>query len=829
MPVHPHHPCPSSTTARYLTVLVLSLAGPPTSATASADPAALVVHPRAVVLDGPRAVQQVVVTGQYADGSVRDLTAGCDLTSTAPAVAAVAAGGLIRACGNGTTVLVVRAGGQTARIPVTVRAFDGPRPVSFRHEVIAALNVGGCNQGACHGTPVGKNGFKLSLRGYDPAADYLQLTHDLFGRRTGVQAPDDSLILLKALGRIPHEGGRRFSPDSDSARTLRAWLAEGLRDDTPGLPAVKGLAVVPGSRVLQAPARTQQLAVLAHFTDGSTRDVTRLTVFSSRDPAVAEVTPTGLVTFHQAGEVAVLCRYLETLQTVRLGYLEPRPGFVWPGPPEHNYIDRHVFAKLRQMTIAPAQLCTDEEFIRRAHLDLCALPPTPDEVRAFLADRAPDRRARLVDALLTRPAFADFWTMKWMDVLRGSRKTLQLDGVRAYRAWLHGHLTRNTPFDRVVRELLTATGNTYEVGPANYFRVAREPQELAEATAQLFCGVRLQCARCHNHPFEMWSQDDYYSMAAFFGQVQLRTVSGKKANRKRPEAEVVSVAGRGDVRHLATGKVVAPRVLGGQALTLAGDADRRAALAAWLTSADNPFFARSVVNRIWYHLMGRGIVDPVDDFRDSNPAANDELLDALAKDFVARGFDVRHVLRTIMASRTYQLSALTNSSNRDDRRYFSHALPRLLTAEQFLDVICAVTEVSEPFPGVPAGTRAVQLPDGEGGHPFLKTFGQPARDLPCECERSGEPSLGQALQLLNGATVHAKVSAEKNRLGRLLTRKLPDTEMLNELYLAALARLPRQREVRATLEHVRGAEDRRKAWEDVLWALFNTREFMYRH
>ncbi|MCI0455747.1 MAG: DUF1549 domain-containing protein, partial [Gemmataceae bacterium] len=514
----------------------------------------LIVHPSEIVLDGPRATQQLVVTGKDRDGSACDLTGTCELTSDNPAVAAVESSGLVRARGNGTTTLVVRAGGQTTRVPVTVRDFDRPRPVSFRHEVIASLNVGGCNSGACHGTPAGKNGFKLSLRGYDPDADYLQLTRDLFGRRTSSASVDSSLIYLKALGRVPHEGGQRFTPTSNAAQALRAWLSEGLRDDRPDLPALKRLEIVPGARVLLSPARTQQLAVLAHFADGSVRDVTRLTVFSSSDPAVANVTPTGRVAFSQPGEVAILCRYLQSLRTVRLGYLEPRKGFAWPDPPENNYIDQHVFAKLKVLTIEPSCLCTDEEFIRRAFLDLCALPPTPDEVRAFLADRRPDKRAKLVDALLSRPEFADFWTMKWMDVLRGSRKTLQLEGVQAYRGWLRGHLEKNTPFDRVVRELLTASGNTYEVGPANFFRVTRDPQELAEATAQLFCGVRLGCAKCHNHPFEKWSQDDYYSTAAFFAQVKVRTASGKKASRKKPESEIVALETRGIIKHPTTGK-----------------------------------------------------------------------------------------------------------------------------------------------------------------------------------------------------------------------------------------------------------------------------------
>ncbi len=793
------------------------------------QPTALQVQPASIALSGPRAGQQFVITGKYADGSARDLTPFCELKSEVADLVEVTPEGLVRPRKNGSTALVVKAGGQTVRVPVTVKDFDQPQPVSFRHEVIAALNVGGCNMGACHGTPSGKNGFRLSLRGYDPDADYLQLTRDALGRRTNRMNPESSLILQKPLGRVPHEGGLRFAPDSMALQAIRGWLNEGLREDRADLPEVKRLEILPGSQVLKAPGRWQQLAVLAHFTDGSVRDVTRLTVFSSSENAVAEVTNTGLVEFKEVGEVAILCRYLQMMEAVRLSYLETKPGFAWSNPPEHNYVDKHVFAKLKMLSIQPSDLCTDEEFIRRAYLDVCAILPTPDEVRAFLANIDKDKRAKLIDALLERPEFADFWTLKWMDVLRGSRKTLGIEGVEVYRKWLREHLEKNTPFDQVVRELLTAEGNTFATGPANYYRVVREPQELGETTAQLFFGVRMQCARCHNHPFEKWSQDDYYHLAAFFARVKLKTESGKKPNPKKPEAEIVYLESQGEVQHPRTGKAAPPKLLGGAPIDVAVDADRRVAFAEWLTAPENPFFARSVVNRIWFHLHGRGIVDPVDDFRDSNPPANDELLDALTKDFVEHKFDVKHVIRTIMNSRTYQLSARTNEFNKTDNKYFSHALTRLLSAEQMLDAISSVTEVPEKYAGVPDGTRAVQLPDGEVNHPFLKTFGQPNRELPCECEREGDSNLAQALQLINGTTVHQKLASNKNRLSRLLAKKLSEDESLDELYLSTLARLPCDTERRAAQKFLAKASDPRAAWEDIQWALLNTKEFMFRH
>ena len=810
-------------------------AAPPADAAKRAavvgQPQALSVQPESVTLGGPRAYAQVIVTGKYADGTVRDLTAFCEWAVEGDA-AALTTAGFVTPKKNGSAALVVKAGGQTARVPVTVKDLDKPHPVSFRNDLIAALNVGGCNAGACHGTPSGKGGFKLSLRGYDPAADYLQLTRDALGRRTDPHDPDAGLILQKALGHVPHEGGQRFRPGSVPAQTLRAWLSEGLHDDRAGLPAVKSITILPGSRVLKQPARWQQLAVAATFTDGSVRDVTRLTVFSSSDSAVADVNSHGLVEFNQAGEVAILCRYLETMETVRLMYLEPRPGFVWKDVPASNYVDQHVFAKLKMLSIPPSDLCADDEFIRRAYLDLCGVLPTPDEVKAFLADQARDKRAKLVDKLLERPEYADYWAMKWLDVLRSNRKTLQVKGTHVYQQWLRRQVAKNTPFDHLVRELLTASGSTFANPAANYYRVSNDPTNLAESTAQLFLGVRMQCAKCHNHPFERWTQDDYYSLAAFFARVKQRKDPLQPGPTPQAQGSLVIYTERtGEMTQPRSGKVMPPKVMGVPAPAIPPGKDRRQALADVLASGNNPFFARSVVNRIWYHLNGRGIVDPVDDFRDSNPSANDELLDALAKDFVAHKFDVKHIIRVIMNSRTYQLSAQANDFNKDDNKYFSHAVTKLLPAEALLDAICTATEVPEKFPGLPAGTRAVQLPDGEVNHPFLKAFGQPARELACECEREGDSNLTQALQLINGPTVNDKLRNPNNRIGRLLGRNLPDQEMLKELYLATLSRPPDDGEVKAALEHVGKAApaDKRKAWEDVLWALLNSKEFLFRH
>ncbi len=807
-------------------------AAPPSGTEARANqigqPAALVIQPATIVLNGPRANQQLVVTGKYADGTVRDLTPFATLRIEQTNVASLT-DGFASPVANGSTFLVVEAGGLSSKAPVTVNDMDKPQPVSFRHQVVASLNVGGCNQGACHGTPSGKNGFKLSLRGYDPPSDFVQLTRDVLGRRTDKLNPSASLIMLKSLGRIPHEGGSRFSADSLPARVLTAWLAEGLQDDPANLPALKKIDVMPGSRVLNAPARWQQLAVVAHYAEGAVKDVTRLTVFSSSDGAIAEVSMNGLVEFKQSGEVAILCRYLDQMQAVRLTYLEPKPGFVWANPPEANYVDKHVFAKLKMLNIAPSELCTDAEFIRRAYLDLCGLLPTADETKAYLSDSSADKRVKLIDRLLQRSEYADFWTLKWSDVFRSSRKTVQLKGVHTFQSWLRGNIADNTSFDKIARELLTANGSSFENPPANYYRIARDPTSLAETTAQLFFGIRMQCAKCHNHPFERWTQDDYYSMAAFFVRVKQKKDPNFPPKPNEVTSEVIFADRSGEVTQPRTGKTMPPRFLGGEVPAIPASKDRREAFADWLTRGDNPFFAKSVANRIWFHLMGKGIVDPVDDFRDSNPSANDELLDALSKDFLAGGFDVKKLIRTVMMSRTYQLSAQPTPTNKDDTRYFSHAVTKLLTAEQLLDALGDVTAVPEKFAGLPAGTRAIQLPDGEVNHPFLKTFGQPARELACECERESDSNLAQALQLINGPTINDKIRNANNRLGKLLTAKKPEGEILNELYLTALARLPLPGEVNAALGHVGKGSDKRKAWEDVLWALLNTREFLFRH
>ncbi|QJX01148.1 DUF1549 and DUF1553 domain-containing protein [Frigoriglobus tundricola] len=730
--------------------------------------------------------------------------------------------------------LVGAAGPAVAGAPPDLAAPKPNEPIRFQRQVVPALAVAGCNAGACHGTPSGKNGFKLSLRGFDPLADFTTLTRDATGRRVNVAKPDDSLILLKGRGKVPHEGGARLKPGEPADVILRAWIAQGVKADPPDLPAHTRLEVLPGNKVLRAPARTQPVMVNAHFADRSVAEVSRLTVFRSSDESVAKVDANGLVTFARTGEVAIQTKYLNETVSVRLTFVEPDPTFVWPDPPTNNSVDELLFAKLKLLQIPPSELSTDAEFLRRVYLDVLGVLPTPAEADTFLAGPDPKKRSKLIDGLLDRPEFADYWALKWADILNVNRRAVQAKGAYLYVQWLRQHFTDNTPFDKVVRELLTASGSTFLNPPASFFRNdrrSRPADDLGRNTAQLFLGIRMSCAQCHNHPFERWTQDDYYGLAAFFARVKDRPDPlYPRLNRFNLGAIDVFHAKSGEVIHPRTNDVQPPRFLGGELPQIAADADRRVALADWITRKDNPFFARATVNRVWYHLLGRGLVDPVDDFRDSNPAASDEVLDALAKDFVDHNFDVKRVIRTVLNSRTYQLTAATNDRNRDDERFFSHAVTKLLPAEVLLDALSSSTEVPEPFEGVKLGTRATQLPDGDVfHHPFLKAFGQPARETSCECERQGDTSLGHALQLINGPTLKVKLADPANRVGRLLKDGKSDTVVLRELYLATLTRRPSAAEEAAVLKHLAATVNKRQAWEDVQWALINTKEFLFRH
>jgi hypothetical protein len=799
-------------------------------ARAADDPAVLIGNPKTVAIEpsgasliGKRATSQLIVSATYDDGSVRDLTRQLEWVSLNPEIAAVSALGQVTPKANGAAVIAAHRGSVEVKTEVKVEKIEQPSPVSFRRDVIPAFSQAGCNTGACHGTPTGKGGFKLSLRGYLPDQDYTMLTRDNAARRIDPIAPDTSMILRKPLGELPHEGGLKLARSTKTYEYLRDWIAEGAKDDA-GRPAAVRLEIRPGSRVLNAPAKSQQAVVIVHYADGSSRDVTPICYYNSSNPEIADVDASGHVIFKNRGEVAVIAHYLDLVANVRLTHLVEVPGFKLAEVPQDNLVDKAVFAKLNRMRIAPSEVCTDQEFIRRVYLDTIGVLPTPEEAKAFADDSSADRRAKVVDRLMKRPEFYDFWTLKFADVLRSNGRLIQPKGTHIFQRWIRTNLERNTPMDQFVRELLTSDGSTFKNPAANYYRISRDPENSVETTAQLFLGVRIQCAKCHNHPFERWTQDDYYGFAAFFSRV-------RQKKGVMPDEEVIFATNAGDVRQPRTGQVMKPKALGGPVLEPAtgSNEDRRTKLASWLTGPENPFFAKSLVNRMWYHLVGRGIVEPVDDFRDSNPACNDELLDGLASDFAKNGYNLQRLIRTILVSRTYQLSARTNELNKDDGLYFSHSFTKLLPAEVLLDAISSVTGTSTPFDALPKGTRATQIPDGKMENPFLKTFGRPARELACECERESDSNLSQALQLIGGATVNGKLRDDNGRMAALAKSPKPPEEITKELYSVALSREPNSTEMAAAVKHLTAASDRRQAVEDLGWVLINSKEFLFRH
>ncbi|HEU0009220.1 MAG TPA: DUF1549 and DUF1553 domain-containing protein [Verrucomicrobiae bacterium] len=758
-------------------------------------------------------------------------------------------------------------------------------PVSFRNEVMAVLSKAGCNTGPCHGNRNGKGGFKLSLRGEDPEADYAALVHAVGGRRVNIINPEESLLLLKPTTTVPHEGQLRLERDSTEYEMLRRWIADRAPDDRERAARPTRLDVSPATEVLYAPKDRVQLKVIARFQDGSKRDVTALACYEAVNTLV-DVSRGGLVTRKGPGETTVLVRYLDRQAPVSLAFVPETPYFNRGArPAENNFIDRHVFAKLRTLRLNASPLCADEVFCRRAFLDLLGLLPTADEARGFVADRRGDKRARLVDTLLERPEFAEFWALKWMDLLRADERALDAKGIRAFHQWIRAGIATNKPLDQFARELIAARGSTYTEPAANFYRALRTPVERAESAAQVFLGTRLQCAQCHNHPYERWTQDDYHDWTGVFARVSYKVLENRRRDNNDSHEfigeQIVFLTNQLSHTNPRLGKPATPRFLGekdavaaprqGRAgvspalaaqrpkgdapsalgrrdayLTLAArgerepivEADELQRLSSWLTSPQNPRFARAQVNRIWFHLMGRGLVDPVDDFRATNPASHPQLLDALTADFVKHKFDLRHVIRLVMNSRTYQLSSTPAPGSEEDAVNYSHVRVRRLGAEQLLDCESQASGVPLEFKGWPVGTRAAQVPTvrveaaGNKRRPgqadlFLRAFGKPPRQLTTECERSCEPAMGQAFQLISGPTTQEFLGEPDNRLGALLGSGKSDREMLEELFWTVLTRAPEKAELER-FSALLAAGDKRAALEDILWALLNAKEFVLR-
>jgi hypothetical protein len=784
--------------------------------------ASLQVFPSEVRLSTQGARQRLVPQAVLASGATRDLTAEASYAVRDRGVARVEKGVVVPQ-GDGRTEVRVRYSGHEVVVPVEVRQAKVDPAVSFRLDVMPALTKAGCNSGGCHGASRGKEGFHLSLFGYDPDGDYERLTRELVGRRINLAIPEESLILEKALGRVEHGGGERFREGSPLHRTVLRWLREGAVKDGTNVARVVAVEMLPKQAVIEGRDGVQRLAVRAQYSDGTERDVTPLAVFFSNNEGCARVSEDGVVTAGQRGEAFVMARF--DAYTVGSQMLVVPPG----APPEPspagggNYIDQLVQAKLRRMRMTQSELCDDATFIRRAFLDITGTLPTPAQVTDFAQGMSTGKREQLVDELLQRREFADLWVMKFAELLqiRSVQDQFSYKAALQYYDWLRDQLLANVPIDQVVRSLLTGTGSVFQHPEANYYQVQMDTLKLAENTAQVFMGMRIQCAQCHNHPFDRWTMNDYYGWAAFFARI------GRKPGED-PRESIVFDRPEGEIKHLVGARVMAPKFLGGPQPDLKPGDSRRQALAGWIASADNPHFARNLANIVWAHFMGRGIIEPVDDVRVSNPASNPELLEALGSRFAEYRFDFRKLVRDICTSRTYQLSTRANETNSGDDRNFAHALVRRLRAEVLLDVITQVTETKDKFQGLPRGARAVEIPDGNVNNYFLRTFGRATRSTVCSCEVRTEPNLSQALHLLNGATTHDKIE-QGGVVKRLVKDSRKPEEIIEELYLRCLARKPTPAELAKLSAYLKEGREPAQVLNDVFWALLNSKEFVFNH
>ena len=798
-----------------------ALAGPPSAGAKST----MTVTPSAFRLRGLDAVQQFAVSVRNPGGArVVDQTESARFYSLDPRIARVSKAGVVTPVGDGTTRIRIRLAGLVTDALVSVRDTQAVPQFSFANDITPILSKFGCNSGACHGKAEGKNGFKLSIFGYDPPTDHHAVTMQGAGRRVNRAEPGASLILLKPTGLVSHGGGQRFRPDSREARLIHRWIQAGALGEPEGLPAVTGIQVFPSERSLSIKAG-QQLVVTARYSDGSVRDVTSHAVYSSNDDLVVTVDERGRVSSLDApGEAAVMVTYLGQVGVSRIVVPRTEQLGDYPELPVNNFVDKLAWAKLRKLRIVPSDLATDAEFMRRAYLDCIGTLPTPEEARAFLAEQRPDRRARLVDALLERPEYADYWALKWADILRVNKEKLGAKGAHAFHVWLRRALAENMPYDQFVREIVTASGDSSQNGPVNYYRVLTKPQDLANSISQALLGVRIECAQCHHHPFERWTQNDYYGMVAFFTQLKLKG--------QAPHSVTLMPSGNAEAIHPKTKQPVPPHPLDEDASDLEGITDRRQRLAEWMTAPDNPYLARMISNRLWAHFLGRGIVDPVDDFRNTNPPTNPELLDALSRSLVESKFDLKELIRTIMNSRVYQLSSQANATNAADRKAFSRAYPKRMSAEVMMDAIASATGVPPDLPGLPPGTRAIQIWDSEWSSQwqsyFLNVFGRPTRTSPCECERTEEPSIAQTLHLMNSPKIQQQIAHRYGRARELAQSDLSPPQIVAELFLATYSRLPSAEEEQQALAPFDGS-DRVRATEDVLWALMNSLEFVFVH
>ena len=773
------------------------------------------VEPPVIQLGGTNRVQQLLITGVREDGRKLDVTHLSRIESSDPAIAR-AEGGMVAGVSDGEVTLRVTCAGRELDVPVQVGQISGYPPVDFANDMLPLLSKLGCNSGGCHGKSNHASGFKLSVFGFDPAADFDALVKDDRGRRIFPASPEFSLFLRKATGVMPHGGGRRLPFGSADYDLMLAWVRQGTPAAQANSPGLVRLSVSPDDRVLDANSR-QQILATAHYSDGSVRDVTSAAGYSTNAPLVAEVDRTGVVRTGQIpGEAVIGVHYMGQVASVQL-QLPRTSGYAPFEFPPLNAIDELVRIKLEKIQLVPSELADDATFLRRLWLDTIGTLPSPEEVRQFLADPAVDKRSHWTDKVLDRPEYADYWALVWADILLVDRQKLGERGAYELHHWLRQQFATNRRYDEWVSELITATGNSGTNGPVNLFRAAETPEELTRTVSQAFLGVRMECAQCHHHPFEKWSQDDFYGLAGYFNGLERKSIA--------PNRVFVYHAGLKESRIPFSNKLVAVRPLDGVAVT-ASEGDPRRGLATWLVAADNPWFAKLAANRLWKHFLGRGLVEPEDDLRSTNPATNEPLLALLSQSLIDQNFDLKALMRTILNSRTYQLSSATNGSNEDDEQNFSHHYVRRLPAEVLLDAISHATGAPEHFPGRPRGTRAIELWDNRLPSYFLEIFGRPERTSPCECGRTSEPTMSQALHLMNAPEVEIKISSADGRVARLVESGAATAVLVDELCLATLGRFPRDSEQQLAQQLFETAPPQQAA-EDFLWTLLNSYDFLF--
>ena len=789
----------------------------------------LAVLPAEFTLSGSEARQRILVQAVTDGRVVGQLTDGVALSSSDAKVVKIE-DGFVVPVGNGKATLTAKVGDQSATATVTVEKFEQPHSWSFRNHVQSVLSKSSCNMGSCHGALAGKGGFKLSLRGYDPDSDFRTLTRQARGRRVVPSDPGRSLMLTKPSGAIPHKGGLRFDVDSLEYRVIAEWIAAGHPAPADNDARVKHLEILPTASQ-QKKGASQQIVVRAHFSDGHVEDVTRWCKFTSANATVASVDDRGLVKIIGSGEGAISAWYLSqnVIATVSSPYETPVDAAVFASAERSNFIDDAVLAQLKSLNIPPSPRCSDSEFLRRAFLDTIGVLPTADEVRALLSDESPDKRDRLVDQLLTRPEFVDYWAYKWSDLLLLSGEKLRPQALKSFYAFIRRNVADNTPWDEFVRQIVLAKGSTFDNGAANFYSLHQDPLDMAETTSMAFLGMSIQCAHCHDHPLEKWTNNDYYGFASLFARVRGKGWGGDF--RSGDGHRVIFLDDESELIQPRTGKPQPPKPLDGQALSFESVEDRRLAAASWLTSPTNPYFSRAIVNRVWANFFGVGLVEKVDDLRLTNPPSNPELFSALAAFLVSgdRPYDLKKLMRLILTSQSYQRGSQATKGNEPDERFYSRYYPKRLKAEVLLDIMSQVSGSPTPFKDFPAGTRAMQLPDANIASEFLKTFGRPERILTCECERSDEPSMTQVLHILNGETLLQKLEAKDNRLSKQLEANLPPEQLADELFLAALSRFPtdRERQKMSEILSVASPEERRLSVEDLYWSVLSSKEFLF--